>query len=44
MKGGILYVEKGEGRKEKGGEEEIRPPLGEKGGALRPLFLCTGSG
>ena len=44
MKGGILYGEEGEGRKEKGGEEEITPPLGEKGDALRPLFLCTGSG
>jgi hypothetical protein len=44
MKGGILYGEEGEGRKEKGGEEEITPPLGEKGARCVPFFMYGGSG
>jgi len=42
MKGGILYGEEGEGRKEKGGEEEITPPLGEKGARCVPFFMYGG--
>jgi hypothetical protein len=39
VKGGILNGEEGKGRKEEGGEEEVRSPIREKGDALASPFF-----